>query len=56
MDISKKLNFSTEFVYSGDFHILDKSTDRLIDIIKLCGGDAYFFWNGRRKISRGRTV
>lgn len=49
MDISKKLNFSTEFVYSGDFHILDKSTDRLIDIIKLCGGDAYFSGMGGTK-------
>lgn len=42
MDISKKLGFDTEFRWSGDMGLTDKSTERLIDILKLCGGDRYF--------------
>lgn len=49
MDISQKLGFSTGFLYSGDLKLEDKSTERLIDIIKLCKGDQYFSGTGAAK-------
>ena len=42
-DISEKLGFSTKFVCSEEFGIEDKSTERLIDIIKLASSVEYPF-------------
>ena len=42
INISKKMGFQTEFRWSGDMNLTEKKTERLIDIIKRCGGNKYF--------------
>jgi hypothetical protein len=44
--ISKKLQFNTEFVKSSDFHIATTSTQRLIDLIKKVDGNIYLSGSG----------
>lgn len=46
INISKKMGFQTEFRWSGDMNLTKKKTERLIDIIKLCGGNKYFSGSG----------
>lgn len=46
MDITEKLGFDTQFLWSDSMGLTDRSTERLIDIIKCCGGDCYFSGTG----------